>query len=128
MKGFLTPKAQKNIIHAPDAPLYPSELDIADSYPPSEPVLPEADAVKETAPEVAPREKVQLRKKEPSKKEPPKKAAPEKETPKKKEAKQEKQKEEEKKITQAAPKKTGQFYGASQKRTLKDPEFTFHPV
>ena len=89
----------KDIIHAPEAPLYPSELDIADSYPPSEPVLPEADAVKETAPEVAPPEKVQLRKKEP----------PKKETPKKKEAKQEKQKEEEKKITQAAPKKPVSF-------------------
>ena len=97
-------ESAKEIIHAPDAPLYPSELDIADSYPPSESVLPEADAVKETAPEVAPPEKVQLRKKEP-----PKKAAPKKETPKKKEAKQEKQKEKEKKITQAAPKKPVSF-------------------
>jgi fused signal recognition particle receptor len=98
-EGLSDSESAKDIIHAPDAPLYPSELDIADSYPPSEPVLPEADAVKETAPEVAPPEKVQLRKKEP----------PKKETPKKKEAKQEKQKEEEKKITQAAPKKPVSF-------------------
>ena len=103
-EGLSDSESAKDIIHAPDAPLYPSELDIADSYPLSEPVLPEADAVKETAPEVAPPEKVQLRKKEP-----PKKAAPEKETSKKKEAKKEKQKEKEKKITQAAPKKPVSF-------------------
>ncbi|MEZ4577823.1 MAG: signal recognition particle-docking protein FtsY [Desulfobacterales bacterium] len=102
-EGLSDSESAKDIIHAPDAPLYPSELDIADSYPPSESVLPEADAVTETAPEVAPPEKVQLRKKSPRKKRHRKKKR------QRKKKRKRKNKREEKKIAQAAPKKPVSF-------------------